>query len=99
MPLILSILPLEYRNMPRKNPNKSLSNPIRVYLICECCECLHYAAMQSGSMESITITAALHINRGVNYVTIPKKAAEQLGIKPGDAVAVKIARADIPDGF
>lgn len=50
-------------------------------------------------MESITITAALHINRGVNYVTIPKKAAEQLGIKPGDAVAVKIARADIPDGF
>lgn len=50
-------------------------------------------------MESVTISTTLHINRGVNYITIPKKIAEQLNIKPGDPVAVKISCSLTPEGF
>lgn len=50
-------------------------------------------------MESVTISTTLHINRGVTYITVPKKIAENMNLNPGDAVAVKIARAEIPKDF
>lgn len=42
-------------------------------------------------MESSVITAILHQNTNIFYITIPKKTASELGIKQGDTVAVKIS--------
>lgn len=50
-------------------------------------------------METSTISATLHVNRGVCYVTIPKRTIEALGLKPGDPIAVKISGSLTPDGF